>query len=438
MTNSRSERGSILVLAAVLIPVFLLMCGLVIDVGNWYTHKRQLQNKADAGALAAGVEYISQMANCKTAPGATGTALSNVAKNFAGTNEATGGTKYNQTINQQSNLTVVINATSATAADWTDGGSPCFDHNAGDAISPNGGLWTDVKVRETNLGSLASGFGLDLPSVTAQARVELNQVVTLQGGLPFVNETGDQIECVWAEFVRARDNTPLTSGVTPSNPVLLTKTSQGTWSANITNLQFQNAHDDVAIRYYAGSKDGAAPCDFNTDNKSGLPHDLNAQNAVSSTWINVYDTGPAPGLNSAPKLRRFALLSNTCGGPGFLYTASTDPSATCIVSYSAEVDTGINRVRGTITVDPVQINGQTGLTASTANWDTTGTSNGLERRRARSHSGRTRREPGPGSRRTTRRRARRTSRSRISRRRASSARKCAPEACVTGRSRARP
>ena len=257
-----------------MIPVFLLMCGLVIDAGNWYTHKRQLQNKADAGALAAGVEYIAQMANCKTLPGATGTAISNVAKNFAGTNEATGGTKYNQTINVQGNLTVAINATSATAADWTDGGSPCFDHNTGDTISPNGGLWTDVKVRETSLGSLASGFGLNLPSVTAQARVELNQVVTLQGGLPFVNETGDQIECVWAEFVRARDNsTSAGFSVSPSNPILMTKTAQGTWTANITNLQFTNAHDDVAIRYYAGSKDGAAPCNFATQNKGGLPHD---------------------------------------------------------------------------------------------------------------------------------------------------------------------
>ncbi len=52
--GAKDERGGVLVRAAVSIPVFLLFCGLIIDVGNWYTHKRQLQNRADAGVLAAG------------------------------------------------------------------------------------------------------------------------------------------------------------------------------------------------------------------------------------------------------------------------------------------------------------------------------------------------------------------------------------------------
>ena len=41
-----------------MIPVFLLLAALVVDAGNWYAHKRSLQNRADAGALAAGLEYI--------------------------------------------------------------------------------------------------------------------------------------------------------------------------------------------------------------------------------------------------------------------------------------------------------------------------------------------------------------------------------------------
>ena len=58
------ERGSILVMCAVMIPVFLLLTALVVDVGNWYTHKRQLQNRADAGAFAAGVEYARNWKAC--------------------------------------------------------------------------------------------------------------------------------------------------------------------------------------------------------------------------------------------------------------------------------------------------------------------------------------------------------------------------------------
>ena len=59
-----SERGTVIALAAVMLPVFLLLSALVVDTGNWFTHKRQLQNRADAGALAAGVEYAASFASC--------------------------------------------------------------------------------------------------------------------------------------------------------------------------------------------------------------------------------------------------------------------------------------------------------------------------------------------------------------------------------------
>ena len=102
---------------------------------------------------------------------------------------------------------------------------------------------------------------------------------------------------------------------------------------------------------------------------------MNAQNPVSVDWINVYDTGQSPGADTAPKLRRFALTSNTCGGPGFLYTASTDPNAICLVGFSAEVDTGPNKVRGTISVHPVQPAGS-GIASVNGNFDTTGGGSG--------------------------------------------------------------
>ena len=117
MRTLREERGGILVLSAVMIPVFLLLTALVVDVGNWFTHKRQLQNRADAGALAAGVEYLSQLNNCFTTPVATGTTIAVVAKRYAGTEEAVAGTKYNQDIAEQADLNVAVNAANAGGAD---------------------------------------------------------------------------------------------------------------------------------------------------------------------------------------------------------------------------------------------------------------------------------------------------------------------------------
>ena len=63
-----NERGQVIVLAAVMIPVMLLTTALAVDVGNWYTHKRQLQNRADAGALAGGYQYVADWASCSVAP----------------------------------------------------------------------------------------------------------------------------------------------------------------------------------------------------------------------------------------------------------------------------------------------------------------------------------------------------------------------------------
>jgi Flp pilus assembly protein TadG len=354
----RDERGQIIVLAAVMVPVFLLMSALVVDAGNWYTHKRSLQNRADAGALAAGLQYISELKNCQVNPGPVGATIGNIAKQYAGTNESVG-TTYNKHVNKQSNITVAINAASPTSADWTDGGGPCATsggaHTTGDGWSANGGIWTDVKVRESNIGTLFRSFGISLPQIAAQARVEVKQIIGVRDkGLPFINETGDQIECAWAQFVRARDGSSSGFTVTPSNPVQLTEGPNNTWTANNVSVAFTNAHDDVAIRYWAGSKNGSAPCSFAAATKGPLPHAFdNDLTPVQIDWLNVYDTGAAPILQAPPKLRRFSLNADTCGGPGFLYTSSTDVNETCRVGYTAEVDNGVNNVSGTITVNPI-------------------------------------------------------------------------------------
>lgn len=51
---ARSERGQVMVIFAIMLPVFIAIGGIVIGVGNWYTHARHLQTKADAGAIAGG------------------------------------------------------------------------------------------------------------------------------------------------------------------------------------------------------------------------------------------------------------------------------------------------------------------------------------------------------------------------------------------------
>ena len=46
-----------------LLPVFLGLGAVVLDIGNWYVHKRHLQLQADAGALAGGGSFTFPCAN---------------------------------------------------------------------------------------------------------------------------------------------------------------------------------------------------------------------------------------------------------------------------------------------------------------------------------------------------------------------------------------
>ncbi len=53
---ARDERGGIVIMFALLFPVFSGMVALSIDIGSWYADKRALQSAADSGAIAAAFE----------------------------------------------------------------------------------------------------------------------------------------------------------------------------------------------------------------------------------------------------------------------------------------------------------------------------------------------------------------------------------------------
>jgi len=170
-TRLKAETGSIMLLSAVAIPVFLLLGALVLDVGNWYTHKRALQNRADAGALAAGVEYSTPAGNCFANPAGAATAIVAKARQYAG---ATAPGDYNLGVNNQADVTVAVNSSGVT---------PCKPQ-PGDSISAAGWIGTDVIVQESNIGTLGRTFGMNLPSITARARVELNEADETDGFVP--------------------------------------------------------------------------------------------------------------------------------------------------------------------------------------------------------------------------------------------------------------
>ena len=58
------QRGSVIVFVAVSMQVLLLLLAFALDIGNWYVHKRQLQNRVDDAAFAAALAYGYRFPDC--------------------------------------------------------------------------------------------------------------------------------------------------------------------------------------------------------------------------------------------------------------------------------------------------------------------------------------------------------------------------------------
>ena len=110
---------------------------MVVDVGQWYTHKRQLQTRADAGAFAAGIEYADNWKPCVQSGDANRCRQdggARASRTSAGSTPPTRRRRdyapdslptplYNENIANQSKLDVVINSTTYTDdTDYSDGG----------------------------------------------------------------------------------------------------------------------------------------------------------------------------------------------------------------------------------------------------------------------------------------------------------------------------
>jgi Flp pilus assembly protein TadG len=97
--------GATLVIVATWLPVLVLFATFVLDVGNWFQHKRHLQTQADAGALAAGGSFNA----CFGGSGGSAT-VENAARKYAG--DPGTASAYNPQVggSNRGNVTIRINS----------------------------------------------------------------------------------------------------------------------------------------------------------------------------------------------------------------------------------------------------------------------------------------------------------------------------------------
>jgi len=152
----------VLVTVVLWLPVLVLMASFVLDVANWFVHKRHLQMQADAAALASARVWAQ--------PACDWTQIEAIAHDYGGDvwNSQLGGTPAEK-IHMRLNSSTYHNQPSPV--DTTVGAPNCAS------------AMVDVKLTETDLPWFLKAAQF-VPFINAHARVSIVQVDTLSGALP--------------------------------------------------------------------------------------------------------------------------------------------------------------------------------------------------------------------------------------------------------------
>jgi hypothetical protein len=316
------ERGGVMVLVAVGLPVLLILVAFVVDVSNWFEHKRHLQLQADAGVLAAAQEVRFA---CDDA------AITDTATRFSGTqwNPQVGATPPSRIFRRLNSKTFYGQATTGKpdTPDDTIEAPPC------DASM------IDLKLTETELPMFFPSFGglLDdvVPFINAQARVSFLRLDSTAGAMPVgVPDVNPKAARAW--FVN--ESTGVVLGSTPLTQV---GTSNGlaVWdnAAAPLPVKFDTGDRDVGVVVALGGGasttcgDPLVEC-FDagaTKLASGLP----GKGIVHVRGWSAAGSGAQPG---DPIARGVSLLPGTCADPYF-----SSATATCQFGVKAFVDFGV-------------------------------------------------------------------------------------------------
>jgi hypothetical protein len=310
-SNLRGDRGSVLIFVAVMVPVLLAAFAIVVDVGNWFVHKRSLQNEVDAAALAGG----SAWGYCFNGGG--NAAMYAEAAKYAGGlyNPQAGGS-------MKGTLSVLFNSTTYPP-DAPPGLAP-DDTTADPCSATNGRFIFDVKATEKDVPLLLRGLiPMTGPDIHATARVELRQINGLHGILP-LGVPDVRPRFVFTEFVNENNaGSPITSWIQLAKGGTVGTTQYWTLPVGTTStpVTIPGANIGVRLRLVGGSDPNAA---------------------CGQLLVDCYDAGSANGLvhirgwsaSAAPTVRNAWLLPGTCAPDSYFATA------TCSGGVQAEINLG--------------------------------------------------------------------------------------------------
>jgi hypothetical protein len=328
------ERGGVLVLVALWLPVVVLAMSFVIDAGNWFAHNRHLQLQADAGALAGAGLFNGCFGDATTA----NSAIEAIARKYAGDPGAT--QPYNLQIGgtNQGAITVRFNRKI-----YQVGGPPPDDTIESAACNAK---MVDVKITEAGLPWFLGGKVVS--AINARARASLQQKGSAADSLPVGVPDNNPLAAAAIFVDESSGNTVLGKQQlvkSPSTPVTLNGQSLYQWtSTSSLSLNLTHPNTGVVIAL-AGDSTYTFPganltaicnhvlveCYSVTQDASG-----NVTAATGLDFVHGYDTA-GTGTAAAPILRDVTLFNQGCtngSGPYFLLNAG------CTVGVRAKVDFG--------------------------------------------------------------------------------------------------
>ena len=225
------ERGQVVVMFALLIPVFFGLGAIVLDIGNWYVHKRHLQTQVDAAVLAAGPAFVG----CYHAPSAANQAIAQTALQYAG-DTLRAGTTTNTQIEQPNDVRIALN--SSRYWQKTDGvTSPTNGYGLDNSMATPGDPCStkilDAKATDDDAPSLWGLIPLT-PSPKTKAKIEIRKLESESGMLPWAVPEIDP-RTVWALFVN-EDN----GAVFDSQELVLSDDPNLPWSEWATKVDGTN------------------------------------------------------------------------------------------------------------------------------------------------------------------------------------------------------
>jgi hypothetical protein len=317
-------------MVAIWLPVLLIFLMFVVEVGNWFEHKRHLQLQADAGAFAGGGLFNQ----CFSDSASGNAAIENEARRYAGDPGwvgPLGASAYNAQVGGANRGLVTVRINRKTYEVSGPGPDDTIEQGPCDA------KMVDVKMTEADLPWF---FRLSLvPAINAHARVQIQQKESSAGALPVGVPDNNPLSGAVIYIDEANSNSVLAiQPLTKGGAVVRNGQNLTEWSTTAAPVNLSSSRTGVVIAL--------------TGLASWTPSGTLSQicNQVLVECYDGADLGPWTGLSFihgystagvgtpiTPIVRDAILYNQGCfddSGPYFLLNAG------CSVGVKAKIDFG--------------------------------------------------------------------------------------------------